>query len=97
MKNREPLMVPGLDGMTPIFFQSFWYVVGDDVSKAVLECLNNYHIPYEFNHTYVTLISKLKSPKRISEFRPIILCNVIYKLVSKVLANRMKKLLPYVI
>lgn len=90
-------MVPGLDGMTPIFFQSFWYVVGDDVSKAVLECLNNYHIPYEFNHTYVTLISKLKSPKRISEFRPIILCNVIYKLVSKVLANRMKKLLPYVI
>ena len=73
-------------------------LLGDDVSKVVLDCLNNFHIHFEFNHTYVTLVPKVKSPEeRISKFRPIRSCNVIYKLVSKVLANRMKKLLSLVV
>jgi len=80
--------------MPPIFFQSFWSMVGDDVTYAVLDCLNNFHIPHDLNHTFVTLIPKIKSPEFISEFRPISLYNVIYKLMSKVLANRLKKLLP---
>lgn len=70
----------------------------DDVSKVVLDCLNNCHIHSEFNHTYVTPVPKVKSLEEIIfEFRPIRLCNVIYKLVSKVLANRMKKLLSLVV
>lgn len=72
-------------------------MVGDDVSLAILGCLNNCHIPHELNHTFVTLIPKVKSPECISEVRPISLCNVIYKLVSKVLANRMKQLLPFLV
>ena len=62
-----------------------------------MDCLNSCHIPQEFNFTYVTLIPNVKNPEKISEFRPISLCNVIYKLISKVLANRLKPLLPSIV
>ena len=97
LKEMAPLKAPGPDGMPPLFFQSFWHLIGDDVSKVVLDCLNSCHIPEEFNFTYVTLIPKVKNPEKISEFRPISLCNVIYKLISKVLANRLKPLLPLIV
>ena len=97
LKDMALLKAPGPDGMPPLFFQSFWHLIGDDVSKAVLDCLNSCHIPQEFNFTYVTLIPKVKNPEKISEFRPISLCNVIYKLISKVLANRLKPLLPSIV
>ena len=60
LKHMEPLKALGPDGMPPIFFQFFWSLVGDDVSIAVLDCLNNCHIPIELHHTYVTLIPKVK-------------------------------------
>ena len=63
LKEMAPLKAPGPDGMPPLFFQSFWPLIGDDVSKAVLDCLNFCHIPKEFNYTYVTLIPKVKNPK----------------------------------
>ena len=89
LNSMEPLSAPGLDGMPPTFFQTYWSIVGDDVSFVVLSCVNNCSLPAEINHTFITLIPKVKCPEKISEFRPISLCNVIYKLVSKVLANRL--------
>ena len=68
LKDMALLKAPGPDGMPPLFFQSFWHLIGDDVSKAVLDCLNSCHIPQEFNFTYVTLIPKVKNPEKISEF-----------------------------
>ena len=97
LKEMAPLKALGLDGMPSLFFQSFWPLIGDDVSKAVLDCLNSCHIPKEFNYTYVTLIPKVKNLEKKFEFRPISLCNVIYKLISKILANRLKPLLPSIV
>ena len=68
-----------------------------DVSQAVLSSLNIGNILASINHTFVTLIPKVKSPKRVTEFRPIALCNILYELISKVLTNRLKSFLPSVI
>nr|XP_023874851.1 uncharacterized protein LOC111987372 [Quercus suber] len=54
LKSMEPLSAPGPDGIPPTFFQSYWSIVGDDVSSAVLNCLNNCSLPAEINHTFIT-------------------------------------------
>jgi hypothetical protein len=97
MKQMAPLKAPGPDGMPPIFYQSYWHVGGEDVIAAVLSCLNSGKIPVSLNHSYVTLIPKTNSPEKVTEYKPISLCNVVYKLISKVLANRLKKVLPQVV
>ena len=68
-----------------------------DVSQAVLSSLNSSSLLKSVNHTFITLISKVKNPKRVTEFRPISLCNVIYKIISKVIANCLKPLLNSII
>ena len=94
LKQMAPLKAPGPDGMPPIFFQHYWSSIGDDVVKAVLSCLNSGQILPGLNHTFLTLIPKVKSPNKATDFFPIALCNILYKLVSKVLANRLKRILP---
>ncbi|KAL0327086.1 UNVERIFIED_CONTAM: hypothetical protein Sangu_1786600 [Sesamum angustifolium] len=73
---------PGPDGMPPIFFKSFWHIVHDDVTACVLKFLNSFHLPPRMNDTYIVLIPKCKHPELLSQFRPISLCNVIYKIAS---------------
>ena len=67
------------------------------MADAVLTCLNTGSIPPSINQTFITLILKVKSLVRVSEYRLIALCNILYKLISKILANRLKKILPCVI
>ena len=54
--------MPGPDGLPPMFFQHYWEIIRDDVSKAVLNCLNTGFIPPSINKTFITLIPKVKSP-----------------------------------
>ena len=85
-----PTKALGLDGMNVLFYQKFWHVVGDSVVTAILDYLNSSIMVPSINHTHVVLIPKVKSPEKMSDFQPLSLCNVIYKIVSKVLANRLK-------
>ena len=87
----------GPDGMNALSYQKFCHVVGESVVIAVLDFLNNGNMLPNINHTNIVLIPKVKNPKRMSEFRPISLCNVIYKIISKVLAYRLKQILPQII
>ena len=97
LKHMEPLKAHGLDGLPPLFFQKFWPSIGEEISQVVLTCLNTGSIPSSINHTYIMLVPKVKSPTKVSKFRPIALCNTIYKIVSKVIANKFKKVLPHII
>lgn len=92
-----PLKSPGPDGMPLLFFLHFWPTIGNVVTKTVLDSLNLDIISPKFNETHIVLVPKIKDPKKIIEFRPISLCNVVYKLASKTLANRLKKVLPKII
>lgn len=80
LKQMASLKASGPDGMPSIFYQHYWSSVGDDVSCAVLSCLNSGTVPASLNRTYITLIPKVKSPKRVIEFKPIALYNILYKL-----------------
>ena len=93
----EALKALGSDGMPPLFFQHYWKIIGDEVSTAVLNCLNSGSFPQSLNNAFITLIPMVKSPSIVSEFLPISLCNTLYKIVSKVMANRLKRILPNLI
>ena len=86
-----PLKAPGPDGMPPLFYQHFWGIMKSEVTSTILNWLNAGKLPYPINHTFVTLIPKVKNPVLLSQYRPISLCNVLYKIFSKVPANRLKK------
>ena len=83
--------------MTALFFQKYWNIVGSDISHAVLDFLTSRRMLGCINFTHIALIPKVKAPNCMSEFRPISLCNILYKIISKVLVNRMKSILPCVI
>ena len=85
------LKAPGADGMPSIFYKRFWSFIGNQIKKEVLEVLNGGPMPVGWNETIIVLIPKISSPQVLKDFRPISLCNVLYKLISKVLANRLKK------
>ena len=97
LKQMAPLKAPGLDGMPPICYQHFWQVVDIDVVRSILSWLNLGTLPHPINHTFITLIPKIKNSEFVHEYRPISLCNELYKIFSKVLANRLNKVLSNII
>ena len=92
-----PTKAPGPDGFPAHFFQKHWGVCGEEVTKAVLAIVDGNESAEGINQTYLVLIPKVKNPSLLSQFRPISLCNVLYKIASKVIANRLKTVLPEII
>ena len=87
------LKAPGADGMPAIFFKRYWSTVGEQVVSEVLHVLRGGRMPEGWNDTIVVLIPKVQNPDKMKDLRPISLCNVVYKLISKVIANRLKTIL----
>jgi hypothetical protein len=88
-----PTKAPGPDRFPTHFFQRNWELCGVEVKKSVLRILSGVEDPAVVNKTFIVMIPKIASPRELGQFRPISICDVIYKIASKVAANRLKKIL----
>ena len=93
LKQMHPLTASGLDGMPPLFYHHFWPTVKSIVIHTALTFLNHGRASPKFHDTHIVLIPKIKNPEKVTDFKPISLCNVAYKIASKAVANRMKVML----
>ena len=87
----------GPDGFTSNFFHFFWDLNKEEVFEIIAESRDKKGVLKAFNATFLTLIPKEAKAESPDKFFPISLCNVIYKIISKVIANRLKPLLPNLI
>lgn len=92
-----PLQSPGPNGFNAGFFQNYQNVVGPNVTLVALKFVNEGLIDTGINYTFLVLIPNIQNPSTSSDYRPISLCNVVYKFVSKTLANRIKLIVPSLI
>lgn len=88
---------PGIDGLNPGFFQTYWDIVGDSIVKVCNDFINSGSLPSNLNQTHIVLIPKKKNPETMVDLRSIALCNVAYKILTKALANRLKPILNHII
>ena len=82
MFQTHPDKAPGPDG--------YWELVGANVCKAVHYFFTTGRLLTEVNHTFVTLVPKSSNASHLNDFRPISCCNTLYKVISKVLSNRLQ-------
>lgn len=88
---------PGPDGLTSRFYQSWWDIIGPDIVAEVKNFFITSKMPTSVNNTNLCLIPKITNPSTFSDYRPIGLCNVFYKIISKILVQRLKVYLPSIV
>ena len=87
----------GPTGFNPRFYQHFWCLIGLDIMQYCTEWLNYCSLPYDLNETNIVLLPKNDSPSTMCDLNPISLCHVLYRVIAKVLANRLQQLFPKII
>lgn len=93
VKSMSPLKASWEDGLGAIFYQCFWHVVGGDVADYYIKTLAANYDLSEINSTWIVLIPKVSNSLHMNQFRPISLCNILYKIISKMLVNRLQSVI----
>ena len=89
----KPFKSLGPDGLHAGFFQRFWLVVGHSISEEIKKIFQGKRIPTSLNQTHIALIPKIKGPETVGNFRPISLCNTVYKIITKIIVARIRPLM----
>ena len=88
---------PGPDGFQPVFYQKCWETVGASVVKFACLFFETGKLPEGSNDALVVLILKVLKPENITQFRPISLCNVLFKIITKAMVGRLKEIMKKLI
>eukprot|EP00253_Pinus_taeda_P003560 PITA_03560 len=97
MKGLKRNKAPGPDGYTAEFYQACWHFLGEDILAVVEEARIHQKVWPGLNSTLLTLITKTAKSELAEGFRPIALCNVIYKIIATLMVKRLKPILPSII
>jgi len=95
--NCEGNKAPGPDGVNFFFIKKAWSTIGGDITRMVEEFYQSNLLPSGINSSFVTLIPKINCTVKLADFRPISLVGSLYKIISKMLAIRLKHVMPEVI
>ena len=88
----------GPDGFSASFFHTNWEtIIADIVTESIHQFFTSGIMQPKVNDTFIRLIPKIQNPQAVSDYRPIALCNVYYKIILKILTKRMQPLLFHVI
>ena len=93
----KPFKAPGPDGLHTGFFQRFWLLVRESIKNEIKHIFTERVVQKYLNKTLITLIPKNRHPETLNNYRPISLCNTIYKMVTKIIEARMRPLPPNLI
>ncbi|MCH93266.1 RNA-directed DNA polymerase (Reverse transcriptase), partial [Trifolium medium] len=85
---------PGPDGVGAIFFQTYWDIIKHDVYKAVLQFFTSSWLLPNFNANTLVLIPKTDNADTVAEYRPIAIANFKFKIISKILDDRLATIMP---
>ena len=88
---------PSLDGLHARFFQRFWLIVGDFVVKEIQKIFKEKIVLKVLNRTHIALIPKVQGPELLNNYKPISLCNFVYKIITKVIMARLRPHLDQVV
>lgn len=88
---------PGLDGFPVEFFIEAWSIVGEDTVKAVREFFTAGFLLKRFNVTTIALLPKTSEADLLTSFRPVSCCSTIYKVIARLLKNKLKLFTPEVV
>ena len=94
VKSCDPSKAPGYDGFNLNFIKKFWDDFGEEICSFIFGFFESGHFPPEINLTWVALIPKIDEAVEIKDYRPISMVGCLYKLISKILANRVKLVMP---
>ena len=97
LKGLTPVKTPGPDGYHALFFQTHWVSLGPSIVQVIQDIFTQHMIPPSWSITNLVLISKIAHPELITQFRPISLYNTLYKLVSRIIVQRLKPYMAEVI